>query len=63
MDADDLEPLNQSKKAFKPVDVATLSIKELGEYIDFLNTEIQRADAEIAAKKASISAADQLFNN
>lgn len=61
MDADDLEPQHQSKKEYMPVDVTTLSIKELGEYIAFLSDEINRAKAEIEAKKGSISAADQLF--
>lgn len=62
MDADDLEPHHQSKKAYMPVDVSSLSINELGDYIEFLKTEISRADAEIVAKKSSINAADQLFN-
>ena len=61
MDADDLEPQHRSKKAYIPVDVTTLSIEELGEYIEFLSCEIDRAKAEIEAKKGSISAADQLF--
>ena len=61
MDIDDLEPQNQPKKAFKPTDVTQLSIEELQDYIAFLNAEIGRADGEIAAKKSSIDAADQIF--
>lgn len=61
MDADDLEPRHQPKKTYTPVDLTALSIKELGEYIEFLEAEIGRAKGEITAKQSSISAADELF--
>jgi len=61
MDLDDLEPQNQSKRAYLAVDVSVLSIEDLHDYIAFLASETARAETEIAAKKASINAADQLF--
>ncbi|MCZ6603515.1 MAG: DUF1192 domain-containing protein [Alphaproteobacteria bacterium] len=61
MDLDDLEPQNQPKKAYQPVNVEALSIEELHDYIAFLESETGRANDEIAAKRASISAADKVF--
>jgi uncharacterized small protein (DUF1192 family) len=42
-------------------DLALLSIKELGERIAMLTSEIERLDVARAKKQASRSAADQFF--
>jgi uncharacterized small protein (DUF1192 family) len=58
MDEDDLLPLRK-----KPVlkDLAPMAIAELEGYIAGLETEIERAKAEITRKRAQKSGAEQLF--
>jgi uncharacterized small protein (DUF1192 family) len=58
MDEDDLLPLRK-----KPVlkDLAPMAIAELEGYIAGLETEIERAKAEITRKRAHKSGAEQLF--
>jgi uncharacterized small protein (DUF1192 family) len=58
MDEEDLLPLRK-----KPVlrDLAPMAIAELEGYIAGLETEIERAKAEIARKRAQKSGAEQLF--
>ena len=48
MDTDELEP---RKPIVKPTDLGTLSVEELKTYIQSLETEIERAQAAIAAKQ------------
>ncbi len=55
---DDLEPKNRPKKP-KPLD--TMSVEELGTYVDELKAEIVRAEAAIAAKTSHLAAAESLF--
>ncbi|HXP73092.1 MAG TPA: DUF1192 domain-containing protein [Stellaceae bacterium] len=58
MDEDDLLPLRK-----KPVlkDLAPMAIAELEGYIAGLETEIERAKAEIARKRAQKAGAETLF--
>jgi uncharacterized small protein (DUF1192 family) len=42
-------------------DLSLLSVGELGERIELLHEEIQRLEAELAAKGATKSAAEALF--
>jgi uncharacterized small protein (DUF1192 family) len=58
MDADDLEP--RRKPAVKR-DLTPLSLDELNAYIVELQSEIARAQGEIAAKRAQRSGAEGLF--
>lgn len=45
----------------KPRDLSRLSIEELKAYIAHLETEIERARAQIAASESTRSAAEALF--
>lgn len=60
MDADDLEP-RKRKPELKNLD--PLSIDELREYIAELRREIERVEANIAAKSAHKNAVESLFKN
>ena len=58
MDLEDLEP---RKRQTKPKDLSGFSIEELGEYVERLKAEIQRAEQTMAAKRAHRGGADALF--
>jgi uncharacterized small protein (DUF1192 family) len=58
MDIEDLEP---RKKTATPLNLDTLSIEELTDYIASLEAEIARVQAKIAAKKAHLAGAAELF--
>lgn len=58
MDSDDLEP---RKTKAKPKDLDELSIEAIGDYIDDLKAEIERAEAVIQAKGAARAGADAFF--
>lgn len=58
MEMDDLEP--RSKKP-PPKNLQLMDIAELEEYIEGLQTEIERARAMIQSKKAVRAGADALF--
>ena len=58
MDTDDLEPPTSPRK---PKDLEIMSIEALEEYIAGLKAEIERAEAQIAAKQSHRSAADAFF--
>jgi uncharacterized small protein (DUF1192 family) len=58
MDVEDLEP---RKRRTPPKDLSGFSIEELGEYIERLSAEIQRAEQAIAAKRAHRGGAEALF--
>jgi uncharacterized small protein (DUF1192 family) len=58
MDIEDLEP---RKKTATPLNLDTLSIEELSDYIASLEAEIARVQAKIAAKKAHLAGAAELF--
>jgi len=58
MDADDLDPL-KTKPKLKDLD--ELSVDAIGEYIDTLKAEIDRAEAAIQAKKSARVGADAVF--
>jgi len=60
MDLEELEPRKQ-KPQLRNLDV--LSIEELNEYIEEMQTEIKRVEEKIAAKKAHINAASGLFKS
>ncbi len=62
MDMEELEP--RKPKAFAlGGDLSTLSIEELRELIDRLNTEISRIEADIKAKESSRDAAASVFKS
>jgi uncharacterized small protein (DUF1192 family) len=46
-----------------PKNMVNMSIEELEAYIGDLNTEIERARADIAKKKASLDAAASIFKS
>jgi uncharacterized small protein (DUF1192 family) len=58
MDIEDLEP---RKKTATPLNLDTLSIEELNDYIASLEAEIARVRAKIEAKKAHLAGASALF--
>jgi len=58
MEEQDLEPRTQRKK---PKDLEVMSIEALEEYIAEMEAEIERARAEIAAKRDHRSAAEDVF--
>ncbi len=58
MEEQDLEPRTQRKK---PKDLEIMSIEALEEYIAEMEAEIERARAEIAAKRDYRSAAEDVF--
>jgi uncharacterized small protein (DUF1192 family) len=58
MDIEDLEP---RKKTATPLNLEPLSIEELTDYIASLEAEIARVQAKIAAKKAHLAGAAELF--
>jgi len=58
MDSDDLEP---RKTKAKQKDLDELSIEAIGDYIDDLKAEIERAEAAIQGKGAARAGADAFF--
>jgi len=58
MEEQDLEPRTQRKKL---KDLEVMSIEALEEYIGEMEAEIERARAEIAAKRDHRSAAEDVF--
>lgn len=56
---DDLEP---ARPVLAPVDLQSLSIQDLKDYIRSLQTEIGRAEAMIQSKEAHRSGAESLFS-
>ncbi|MFO1241618.1 MAG: DUF1192 domain-containing protein [Rickettsiales bacterium] len=55
------EDLPKKKDAPEPRNLERLSIDELREYIDWLTTEIKRAEDDITRKRAASSAASLFF--
>lgn len=60
MDTDDLEPLTAKAGA---KDMEDMSIAALGEYIEELKAEIDRAQAAIEAKQAARAGAEAIFKS
>ncbi len=60
MDLEDLEPRKQQPK---PKDLESLGVEELEEYLAELESEAERVREKIAAKKAYLSGADNLFKS
>lgn len=60
MDTDDLEP-RKAKVGLKDLD--ELSIEAIGDYIQGLKAEIERAEAVISAKQAARAGADAFFKS
>jgi len=58
MDEEDLAPL---RKKAPPKDLTPLAVAELEDYILGLQSEIERARAEIARKRAQKTGAEALF--
>ena len=52
-----------SKPTEQAKNLENLSLSELSDHIDFLKSEIARAEAEIEKKKASSTAADAIFKS
>ncbi|MBO6838742.1 MAG: DUF1192 domain-containing protein [Alphaproteobacteria bacterium] len=50
-------------KGIQPMDLDTMSIEALGEYIEELEAEIARVRDKIAAKKDARGAAESLFKS
>lgn len=63
MDPEDLQPKRAAGAldALARDDLSLLSIDDLRERITLLNEEIARAEAEIASKQGSMSAAEAIF--
>ncbi len=61
MDADDLEPQAKRADPFVKTNVEALSVAELRGYIAHLESEIGRAQAEIANKESLLGDAESLF--
>lgn len=59
LNPDDLEP---PRKSVKPMDLQTLSIEELKNYISSLQDEIARVEDMIGKKQSHRSGLDSLFN-
>jgi uncharacterized small protein (DUF1192 family) len=60
MDLEDLEPRKQQPK---PKDLELMGVEELEEYLAELESEAERVRAKIAAKKAYLSGAEDLFKS
>lgn len=60
MDLDELEPRKQKPQ---PRNLDVLSIEELNDYIEEMRAEIKRVEEKIAAKKAHMSAAADIFKS
>ncbi len=60
MDTDDLEPV---KKTAEQKDLEVMSIEALGEYIQELEMEIDRARRAIALKQEARSGAESVFKS
>ena len=60
MDPEDLEPRN---KTAKPRDLDAMGIGELQDYLESLEAECRRVQEKIAAKKAYLSGAANLFKS
>ena len=60
MDWDDVRPKPQAAITVG-TDLSTLSVAELEARITALESEIERVEAELGAKRARVSAADKLF--
>ena len=61
---DDLEPQHQpKKKIFEPLNIESLSIEEMKEYIEHAKQEIVRTEAEIKNRESLRGDADSLFKN
>lgn len=60
MDLDELEPRKQKPQ---PRNLDVLSIEELSDYIEEMRAEIKRVEEKIAAKKAHMSAAADIFKS
>ena len=59
---DDLEPQHPAaRKGFEPMNIESLSIEEMKEYIEHAKQEILRTEAEIKARQAMRGDADALF--
>lgn len=58
MDIEDLEPIHPKPE---PRNLDEMSIEALSDYIEELQSEIERARATIEAKKAALSDADSFF--
>lgn len=56
-----LDDLDLPRPVLKPLDLQSLSIQELKEYILALKAEIDRAENKIEEKRAHRSGADSLF--
>ena len=62
MDEDDLLPRQpEPGESFAPRNLKPMSVEELAAYIVVLEGEIERVQADIAAKKISMSEADAVF--
>ena len=59
MDTDDLEP-TVKKNSIKDLDV--MSIEALGDYISYLEKEIERVQKAIKEKKSAKSSAESVFD-
>ncbi len=57
------EDLDQKTKKLKSRDLYNLSVVEMREYIDDLNAEIARVEADIAKKEKHRSSVDGLFGS
>lgn len=61
---DDLEPTFKGHKAdFDSMNVESLSLEELKDYIEHAKREIGRAEAEISSREALRGDADALFKS
>ena len=63
MSLDDLEPQQPTGQRFEPLNLEDMSIEELDEYIAQLKAEIERVEADIAAKQSQFGAAEALFKS
>ena len=60
MDTDDLEPV---KKKAQQKDLEVMSIEALGEYIEELETEIERVRTAIKLKQEAMNGAESFFKS
>ena len=63
MSLDDLEPQQPAGQRFEPLNLEDMSIDDLEEYIGELRAEIGRVEADIAAKRSQLGAAQALFKS
>ena len=61
MDPEELEPRKKKQRKIEPIDLAPLSVDELGDYIREMEAEIGRVKTAIQSKTSHRTGAESFF--